>query len=246
MRPIPGADEPGRTADERIVQRITQTAQRRESTRALRDLMHERRTHGLRRRHQIKTQRQESTPMQRLTKTLETSIYRHPNGGTIVLPDVATYGHPLLADAFGRLTSAADANRTAHDHLDKLQRQARDLGSHDAQQMADAEQAASDAHQAQAQAYLALRATLAEHTDEIREHHRRRRAQAVDRIRALADELRQAATDYAAETAMLNTADGQLVASRGQVPGLLALDYALSGDGLDSPYGLETALKQIA
>ena len=59
MKPLPGLDDPGSTVDERIAALIARVRQQRARTREIRQQMAERRAHGLRRRHQTKTQQKE-------------------------------------------------------------------------------------------------------------------------------------------------------------------------------------------
>lgn len=183
--------------------------------------------------------------MQRFTKLLETSRYRHDTGGQISLPDIDAYGHPLLVDAYRQLLDATDQEGQAQATVQKLATEARQLGSHDAQQMDAAKQTAADAHQAKTDAWNNLGRTIAQYREQLLTHHAARRAEAASRVRAAVDELRQAATDYIAHSAMEQAAAGQLVAQRDQIPALLALDVAFWGDGLNSPVGLEAALEAL-
>ncbi|MGW3365960.1 hypothetical protein ACWDOR_23805 [Streptosporangium canum] len=184
--------------------------------------------------------------MQRLTKTLETTRFvDHNMGMSIALPDIDTYGHPALADAYHQLVDTTHQARQASTTLNQLTAEARQTGSHDAAQMADAKQAIPDTQQAQRDAWQALHALLAEHGQELQNHHAAQRAAAADRIRTAAAELRQAAADYIAHTALEQAAAGRLISRPDHIPGLFALDCAFWGDGLNSPAGLETALQQI-
>lgn len=54
MRSIPGAEEPGETAEERVAALVARAALRRAARRAFRALMAERRAHGLRARYAAK------------------------------------------------------------------------------------------------------------------------------------------------------------------------------------------------
>lgn len=51
MRPIPGADDPGETPDDRVAEQIARARRRRLATQALRQQMEQQRAHGLRARH---------------------------------------------------------------------------------------------------------------------------------------------------------------------------------------------------
>lgn len=61
MRPLPGAEEPGETVEQRVAEQIARARRRRLATKALRKLMAERRAHGLAARHATKTTHPQET-----------------------------------------------------------------------------------------------------------------------------------------------------------------------------------------
>jgi len=181
--------------------------------------------------------------MQRLPALLRVTQFNDAHM-KITLPDLA-YATPEFVAAHDRFTAAADKAKQASTTLHQLVVEGRKIGSHDSAQMAAAKQDAADTLQAQRDAWQTLHTTLTEHRPQLQAHHAEQRIAAANRIRAAADELRQAAASYVAHSALEHAAAGNLAPRSDVVGGLLQLDVVLHGRGLGEDGGLAEVLDHL-